>query len=238
MNSTSIKCLRYFSTGRFGVVPVLFFSLIHAVDAQQQDPSLKLREQLRATLLQLRSAQTESANAIAAQAAADAKNTELAGKLETLEKRIENLAKEINLEKESSEKSIAALNNKVLEREKRLVLFSEALEKWKTGYEKAAEIARATEGERSRLASEIVIHQRTIADRESKNISLFNTSMEILDRYEGYALGKALGAREPFIGNTRLKVENLVQGYKDKVLDHRIQASDSSEKKSTSESAR
>jgi hypothetical protein len=32
------------------------------------------------------------------------------------------------------------------------------------------------------------------------------------------------GAREPFIGTTRVKIENLVQGYKDKILDNRISA--------------
>ncbi|MEY3896640.1 MAG: hypothetical protein RLZZ214_2160, partial [Verrucomicrobiota bacterium] len=52
----------------------------------------------------------------------------------------------------------------------------------------------------------------------------FNTSNEILVRYENYALGKALGAREPFIGTTRVKIENLVQGYKDRILDNRISA--------------
>ncbi len=57
-----------------------------------------------------------------------------------------------------------------------------------------------------------------------KNVSLFNTANEILDRYESYALGKALGAREPFIGTTRVKIENQVQGYKDRILDQRIQA--------------
>ena len=62
----------------------------------------------------------------------------------------------------------------------------------------------------------------SFADRERKNISLFNTAIEILNRYEGYALGKALAAREPFIGTTRVKVENLVQGYKDKILDNRL----------------
>ena len=64
----------------------------------------------------------------------------------------------------------------------------------------------------------------TVADRETKNIALFNTSTEILDRFESYALGKAISAREPFIGTTRVKVENLVQGYKDRILDNRIEA--------------
>ena len=102
--------------------------------------------------------------------------------------------------------------------------YNEALEKWKVGYQKAAEVARTKEEERSKLAAEIIVHQRTIADRERKNIALFATASEILDRYESYSLGKALGAREPFIGTTRVKVENLVQGYKDRILDNRISA--------------
>jgi hypothetical protein len=65
-----------------------------------------------------------------------------------------------------------------------------------------------------------------VADRETKNIALFNTSSEILERFENYALGKAITAREPFISTMRVKVENLVQGYKDRIIDNRIAATD------------
>ena len=87
-----------------------------------------------------------------------------------------------------------------------------------------AHLARAKEDERAKLAVEVLVLKRTVADRESKNIALFNLAIEVLDRFENYALGKALAAREPFIGTTRVKVENLVQGYKDKILDNRISA--------------
>lgn len=199
-----------------------FLPLLHA--AEEVDPTLKIREQLRAVTLQLRTAQTETANAQAAQAAADAKAVQLTEKITSLEKRIETLAKESNTEKVRTDESIAALNNKLADREKRLVQFTEALEKWKAGYQKAAEVARTKEDERAKLASENAVQKRTIADRETKNIALFNASNEILDRFESYSLGKALSAREPFIGNSRVKVENLVQGYKDKILDNRIEA--------------
>ena len=210
--------------GRCGsiLLPLLFISQLHA--AEPADPSIKLREQLRAVTLQLRTAQTDGANAQAAQAAAEAKNKELTTKAETLAKRIETLTKESIAAQAARDESTTALNNKLADREKRIVLFNEALEKWKTGYQKAAEIARTKEDERAKLAAEAIVLKRTIADRETKNIALFNTSNEILDRYESYALGKALSAREPFIGTTRVKVENLVQGYKDKILDNRIQA--------------
>lgn len=192
--------------------------------AEAADPSQKLREQLRATLLQLRSAQTEAANSQAAQAIADTKAKDLAAKLAELEKRNASLAKQSNADKAAAEETIAKLNNQLAERDKRIAEYKEALEKWKTGYQEAAGIARAKEDERAKLASEAIVLRRTIADRETKNIALFNVSNEILDRFENYALGKALAAREPFIGTTRVKVENLVQGYKDKILDNRIAA--------------
>lgn len=203
---------------------LLFLFTIPLQAAEEVDPSIKLREQLRSVLLQLRSAQTESANSQATAAAAEAKNKELTGQIATLEKRIEALGKQINDDKISADESIATLNNKLVASEKRIVEFTEALAKWKDGYQRAAAVARSKEEERAALAGEVIVHKRTIADRERKNIALFNTSNEILDRFESYALGKALSAREPFIGTSRVKVENLVQGYQDKILDNRIEA--------------
>jgi len=201
---------------------VTLTSVTHAAEAA--DPTLKLREQLRGVMLQLRTAQTDAANGQAAAAAAEQKNKDLTSKIGDLDKRNAALVKQSSADKASSDVTITTLNGKLADRDKRIVQYTESLEKWKDGYQKAAEVARTKEEERAKLAAEIIVHQRTIADRESKNIALFNTSSEILDRYEKYSLGKALAAREPFIGTTRVKVENLVQGYKDKILDNRISA--------------
>ena len=192
--------------------------------AEAPDPSEKLHVQLRAVMLQLRSSQTESANAQAAQAAAEQKNTELTAKVTDLEKRNTTLLQQATSEKTAADKATAALTTKLADRDKRIAEYTAALEKWKAGYEQAAGIARAKENERAKLAAEALEMRRTITDREGKNIALFNTAIEVLDRFEKYALGKALAAREPFIGSTRVKVENLVQGYKDKILDNRISA--------------
>jgi chromosome segregation ATPase len=206
-------------------LPLAFLAAsLAATAADGPDPTVKLREQLRSTLLQLRTAQTETANLQAAQAAAEAKTKDLETKLAAAEARNAKLAKELNDDKAAAERSIATLNNKLAEREKRIVKYDEALAEWKAGYQKAAEVARTKEDERAALAAEVVVFKRTIADRETKNIALFNTANEILNRFENYALGKALGAREPFISTTRVKVENLVQGYQDKILEQRLNA--------------
>ena len=192
--------------------------------ADPADPSQQLREQLRATLLQLRTAQTEAANQQALQAAAEAKSQELEATIKKLEENNATVVKRANEDKAAAENTIAELNNKLAEREKRIVQFTEALEEWKNGYNKAATIARTKEEERAKLASEAIVLKRTIADRDRKNIALFNTANEILERYENYALGKAISAREPFVGKTRVKIENLVQDYQDKIIDNRISA--------------
>jgi hypothetical protein len=196
--------------------------LAHAAEAP--DPTQKLRGQLRSVMLQLRSAQTESGNAQAAQAAAELKITELTSKTADLEKRSATLTSQAAADKTAADKALAALETKLAERDKRIGQYTEALEKWKAGYQQAADAARNKDAECIKLNAEALEHKRTIADRETKNLALFNIANEILKRYENYALGKALAAREPFIGTTRVKVESLVDGYKDKILDNRISA--------------
>ncbi len=218
------KWLGRLAPGRCGsiLLPLLFATHVHA--QAPAEPTLKLRAQLREVMLQVRAAQTATANAQAEKIAAEQKNTELEEKNKTLETRIATLIKQAASDKTSNEKSIETLEAKLAASEQRLIQFQEALEKWKAGYQKAAEVARTKEDERAKLSSQLNATQLTLADRERKNIALFNLSTEILDRYEGYALGKALAAREPFVSTTRVKVENQVQGYKDKILDHRIAA--------------
>ena len=190
----------------------------------QEDDGARLREALKNTTLQLRSAQGETATAQAASIAAEQKAKALEAKVAELEKRNATLAKQSNDDKAASEKNIATLNNRLAEREKRLAEYIAALDKWKAAYQAAVTSAKKNDGEREKLAGEVVSLKNTVADRERKNIALFNVSNEILDRYQNYALGKSLAAKEPFIGNARVEIENHVQGYKDRILDHRIAA--------------
>jgi septal ring factor EnvC (AmiA/AmiB activator) len=143
-------------------LPLAFLAAsLAATAADGPDPTVKLREQLRSTLLQLRTAQTETANLQAAQAAAEAKTKDLETKLAAAEARNAKLAKELNDDKAAAERSIATLNNKLAEREKRIVKYDEALAEWKAGYQKAAEVARTKEDERAALAAEVVVFKRT-----------------------------------------------------------------------------
>ncbi|MES2924571.1 MAG: hypothetical protein V4819_23665, partial [Verrucomicrobiota bacterium] len=197
--ATAGMWLRRLAAGRARCVPLLVFlsSLqpLQAADpADPADPTIKLRAQLREVMLQVRTAQTDAANAQAEKLAADQKNTELADKNKALETRIAGLIKQAATDKTATDKSVAALESKLADRELRIVQYQKSLEEWKAGYQKAAAVARTKEDERAKLSSELVSTKLTLADRERKNIALFNVSNEILDRYQGYALGKALAA--------------------------------------------
>lgn len=198
--------------------------LLPLASSGQEDGEARLRDALKNVTLQLRTAQGETATAQAAAIAAEQKAKTLEAKLADLQKKNAELAKKASDDEVTSEKKIAELSNRVAEREKRLVDYIAAIDKWKAGYQVAADAAKKNDAAREQLAGEVIVLKRTVADRERKNIALFNTAGEILERYENYALGKSLAAKEPFVGNARVKIENQVQGYRDKILDSRLNA--------------
>jgi hypothetical protein len=210
-------------TRRYTDTPIRFFAaallfvlaLGPANAADQANPETRLRELLRTTLLQLRAAENDKAALQAAQA-------ESAAKVKELTEQVEALTKQSAADKDAANKAIADLKAKVTDQDTELSQLKDALEKWKEGYAKAADIANTKEAERAKLASQVILLNRTVADRETKNAELFRIGNEILKRYERFGLGDALLAREPFVGIAKVKLENQVQGYQDKLLDQRI----------------
>jgi hypothetical protein len=166
-------------------------------------------------MLQLRASETEKATLQAAQ-------TEALAKEKALTEQVEALTKQSAADKDASDKAIADLKAKVADQEQEITQLKDTLEKWKEGYAKAAEIANAKEAERAKLAGQVILLDRKVADRESKNAELFRIGNEILRRYERFGLGDALTSREPFVGITRVKLENQVQDYQDKLLNQKI----------------
>ncbi len=169
----------------------------------------KLREALRNTMLQLRAAQNDRAALQASQAENEAKLKKLNTQVEQLTKRATE-----------AEKASA-------EQQTQLAKFKEALQKWEDAYKQAVDLANSKEVARAQLAGEVLDLKRRVADQQSRNAAIFRTANEILTRYERFGLGEALAAKEPFVGVTRVKLENLVQDYEDKLADEKIRDSGS-----------
>lgn len=177
----------------------------------------KLRETLKSTMLQLRNEQTERATLQAAQTASEAKIKELTAKVELLTK---NAAKD----QEASKKTIEELTTRATSLDAQLTRLTDTLEKWKAGYAKAVEVARAKEAERAKLSDENAVLKARVRDHKASNLALFKLGNEILTRYEKFSVGEALAAREPFTGITRARLESYVQDSRDKLEDSRIKS--------------
>ncbi len=175
----------------------------------------KLREGLRATMLQLRTAETE-------RAALQAEKVEFEEKIKTLTEKLEKEVKAGEDKQKTAEADIAKLNERLANQTGEIARLQESLEKWKDSQKKAVALGEATEAKRARAAAEVVVLTRKVADYQTKNAGMYKVGIEILDRYEKFGLGTALTAREPFVGLTRVKFENLIQDYGDKLSAEKI----------------
>jgi hypothetical protein len=192
-------------------IGLLNSSALYAAD-QPNSPEERLRGMLRSTTLQLRDAQNQVATLQSAQAESDKQKKELSD-------RVDELSRQAAADKDAATKSIADLNAKVTDQNTLLVQLKDTLEKWKEAYNKAVEIANTKEAQRAKFESQVIVLQRRVENDEAKNLALYKLGKEVLDRYEKFGLGTAITAREPFIGITKVKLENLVQDYSDKLLD-------------------
>ena len=196
-----------------------FLVLLAAVALPAAEPAADgtaaLRAALRDKTQQLATVQSDLNTLQAGQAA-------LADEKKALTEKFEMLRKQILADKTASDKSTATLTAQLEKLKQQTTQLNEALEKSKAEGEKAAQAARQAEAQGVKLAKEAIGQERRAADMEAKNLALFLIANEILTRYEEFSLGNAIRAKEPFVGNTRTKLENLVQAYQDKILDQRV----------------
>lgn len=201
---------------------VLFLLLSCTLSAAPPaDPNQRLRDTLKNTMLQLRAVETERAGLQAAHLVDEAKIQELNARVEDLNRKIAKITKDAIDEQEAAKKEIHELKTRQEAQSAQIAQLQEALEKWKAGYNDVVKIAREREALRAKAVSKAVLAERRLAERERQNLELYVTGREILDRLAGISLGTALTAREPFVGTTRVKLQNLVQDYGDRLQDNK-----------------
>jgi chromosome segregation ATPase len=190
---------------------VVFITSCYLLGSIARADDARLRETLRALTLRLRTAETERNNLLTEKAQSDQEK-------KTLTDKANALSKQAAADKET----ISGLTSKADEQAKQLAEKKEALDKWKAGYDQIAAAGKKAEAERAKLADEVIVLKRKVEDRETKNTELYRIGREVLRRYERFGLGDALAAREPFTGITKVKLENLVQDYQDKLTDAKV----------------
>jgi len=200
---------------------------LQAAQAQSDQDKAALQTKVDSLTEQIKSLTEKS---IADQAVSDKKIADLTqGNHDLVTEMVDTLTIQINLlnkagtdDKSTLDKSIADMTAKSPDMTKALDQYGSDIHLWKTGYDQYVQFANQTEAARAKLAAEAIMLRRLVDDREAKNLVLYTTANEILTRYENFSLGDALAAKEPFVGLTRVKLQEQVQDYKDKLLTEKL----------------
>lgn len=200
----------------FSLIVILIVISLRPASAQEpSEAEIKLRENLRNTMIQLRDAQGK----IAALEGTQLQNEQ---KIKSLESELERTKRKASDDGQTAAARIEALETQVTQQDERNAKQVEALGKWKKSFDQLRAAAQETESKRVELAGKVVVLQRKVDEQKQTNWNLYKTAKEVLDRYEKFGLGDALLAREPFVGTTRVKFQNLIQDYGDQLTDNRI----------------
>lgn len=191
-------------------IPLLF--LVKTGSAADVSPAeARLRSTLKQLATRLQTAEADASAAKALQAAAETKAA-------TLQAQLDTLTKESTQKIDAAEKQNQSLQTRLSAVQSQLSQSQTALGKWKEAHTQVSEALKKSEQTRQSVSESNTQLSHRVSDLERKNLTLFQLGQEILVRLEKFSLGTALSAREPFIGLTRVRLENEVRGYKDRLL--------------------
>lgn len=191
----------------------LMLSLVSSLAEEAEDPTAKMREALRNTMLQLREAQAKTAEMEAASVQSQLE-------ADKLKKEVVRLQAQMVDERNLAVNQQAELRAELEKRGERVTHLEAQVAKYQSDYKTLIEKARKIEHAEALAKARISTLERTVAELQVKNVEMKNVADEILDRYSKHSLGSTLLAREPFISVNRAKLQTTMQD-----LETRIRAS-------------
>ncbi len=182
---------------------VLLVPLLFAGNVRAQSDDSALRSQLRQVTLQLRQAQDDQATLQAQKTAAETERDAVKKQLAALQGELAR-ARHEGVRADAAQQELARTKSALTQ-----------------ATDKAADSARQTQAEQDKLQTTVTNTQTLLTACESKNTQLLAVGREILSAYEKFDVGDAIGANEPFTQLKRVELENLAQGYEDRIGDGR-----------------
>jgi DNA repair exonuclease SbcCD ATPase subunit len=199
------------------MLPLLLAATARAEDASEAD---KLREQLRATVMQLRELQDQQAAAKpgppAPAPAAGPDAATLKAKLAATQARLRAVqhdaadAAAARADADKAKADLAALQTSA-------AATQAELDKFRAAFNQAADQGRSVTAERDQLKAQLATQTTIALACRAKNERLTTFAEGLLDRYDHITLGEKLLAREPAIGFTRVHLENIAQEREDTI---------------------
>ncbi|MDE5457046.1 hypothetical protein GWE18_30310 [Bradyrhizobium sp. CSA112] len=167
----------------------------------------RLREALRSATMQTRQLEDQ-------RAASQAKLAEAEKEKAALKAQVDAAKAETRMLEKQHREAVDEFNQRLTERD-------ETLEKWKSAYEEAANVARAKDAERAKFEGEAAAYKASTKSCQAKNVQLIKDGNEILKRYRSLTVGDAFVASEPLTGLGRVDAQNFLQDITDKLLDQK-----------------
>jgi chromosome segregation ATPase len=193
-----------------GLALAVGLGLSVGVNAQQtQSEADRLREALRNFTAQVRTLEDQ--------------RTAMQAQLAELTRARDGFKAEADEAKVQAKKAETDYRTAVREFNDRLEERNQTLEKWKDAYTEAATVARTKDAERAKFEGESKAFKASTRACTIKNQELVKVGRELLARYEGVTFGDMLVANEPLTAIGRVRVQNLLQDYGDKVLNQKIE---------------
>jgi chromosome segregation ATPase len=176
-------------------VALVMLAVIHGAPCSAQSLEDRLRDQLRSTLNELHELQDQ-------QAALQAQKTATELERDTLK---------IQLAAAKARLAHAGQNNA------QVAAFEARVAKDKDAIAQATGAAQQAQSDHDKLQAGLTDAQKKLGFCEDKNAALYKLGNDILDAYEKFDMGDAIGANEPFIGIKRVELENAVQDFDDRL---------------------
>ncbi|HEX3667320.1 MAG TPA: hypothetical protein VHU23_19010 [Rhizomicrobium sp.] len=181
-----------------GVLAIIAAARLFAAPSYAQSLEDRLRDQLRAQMNQVQQLQDQQASLQAAKAAAEKERDELKAQLAAAKAQLAHASRgTADVRKE------AALAAQVTQ--------------YKDAATQASGTVQQAQADRDKAQESLDELQKKLGVCEDKNAKLLKTGNDILDAYQKFDMGDAIGANEPFIGIKRVELENEAQGFDDRL---------------------
>lgn len=184
--------------------------------ADEQSPEDRLREALRQSVQEMRAAQDQAATAQASLAQAQQELAATKAQLDAANAKLAELqgkpaAKPEELQALQSQLRAAAAQNATLQ---------SSLARTQSQVGQAQQEARARETETQRAAAGLKANTAALQTCKAANAKLIGVAEDILHLYQSESFrGLLLRSYEPVLGLAKVRLENTIQDYDDKIRD-------------------
>lgn len=198
-------------------VALLVLGLLLSGTAHGEGMEERLRAQLRSTTAQLQTLQSEQAQASAARQAAQ-------DQARQAQEQIKQLTAQLSKAQALNEQLAGHEQNLRSQAQAQVAASNEQIGKFKKAYDELLVLARGKEAERARLEGQLSERDTQVQQCSVKNQQMYEVAKTLLHAYETIDVTDVMKIRQPFAAKTRVRFEELAQGFGDDLYKNRFDA--------------